>query len=426
MTATQAALERYSVRLRRDRIRYAIGIAVLVVAASVITSVVWLNGEISHTTLHTVATPPADIEVTAPLASQHKLWSTTDHAALGTPFSSGSVVTYDTHTVRGRDGRTGKQTWYYTRTDRTVCTAMQDNGVTVAVYKVNGNCDELTALDSGTGKREWTRTLDLDTHQLNGVPQFDISSGMVIFVSPAVIYAVNINDGYSGWLFGESGCTVQRAAPGSAGILISQVCAHRDCSELKHCLNGPQLVLRDPVAGQNTDSSKNKGNPDQITWAIPNPAGLVPASAGAAISAYAADGSSLQLFASKDGKKTATLPVHASAADLATNTDASTSDGEVLFTSGTTYAVTGIPAALQWTIASSVAPTVTGGALSLVTPLAQSTLTMAAPTGIAQLDPETGEVEQTFAVSPAPSSAAQVYPYGDGFLVEDNGVTVYQ
>jgi hypothetical protein len=201
VTVSQAALDRYAVRLRRERLRYWIALAVVVAAASVFAAEVWSHGEISHTTLRTVAKAPASVAPGTPTSVQHELWSTTDTAAMGTPYSGGSVVTYDTHTVRGRDARTGKQTWSYTRTDRTVCTAMQVQGVTVAVYKLNGNCDELTGLNSGTGKRVWTRTLDEDTHQLNGVPQFSISGTTVMFVSPAVIYAINTTDGYDAWRY---------------------------------------------------------------------------------------------------------------------------------------------------------------------------------------------------------------------------------
>src|SRR3954454_6350919 len=112
-TGSNAALERYASRLRRERIWYGSAIAVLVVAVSVITAVVWLNGEISHTTLHTIAKAPADVSLGTPSPTQRKLWSSNDSAAVGTPTYGGTVVTFDKHTVRGRDARSGAQTWYY-------------------------------------------------------------------------------------------------------------------------------------------------------------------------------------------------------------------------------------------------------------------------------------------------------------------------
>jgi hypothetical protein len=46
---------------------------------------------------------------------------------------------------------TGQITWSCTRTDRVVCAAIDAGGATIAVYRLHGECDELTALDSGTG-----------------------------------------------------------------------------------------------------------------------------------------------------------------------------------------------------------------------------------------------------------------------------------
>jgi hypothetical protein len=426
-SASEAALERYAVRLRRERIRYAAVIAVVVVIASVIATVVWLSGEISHTTLHTVAKAPADITLAPAAPTQQKAWSSTDQAAAGTPYAGGSVVTFDAHTVRGRNGITGAQTWSYTRTDRTVCTAMQVSGVTVAVYKLNGNCDELTALDSGTGKREWTRTLDMDTHQLNGVPQFSISGTSVMFVSPAVIYNINTSNGYNNWLFAESNCTISRAVLGSGGALISQTCERRGCSQLKHCLDGPQLVLRDPITGENTDSSKNNGNPDQITWNLPNPTGRVPASAGSIISSFTASGAALQIYDSKSGKIKKSLPLGAgNGASLQSSTATDVSDGELIWSGGSTYAVIGIPGAIMWTLTDDAAPTVTSDAFGVTPTLSLSRLAAPGTTGISELSTTTGQPEVTSAVSPVPSSTARVYPFGTGYVVADKTVTVYR
>jgi len=329
--------------------------------------------------------------------------------------------------VRGRDVRTGAQTWYYTRTDRTVCTAMQVSGVTVAVYRLHGNCDEITALDTGTGKRKWTRTLDLDTHQLNGVPTFTISGTTVMFTSPGAIYALDTTDGYDAWLFAEAGCTVQRAVLGSSGALISQTCAHRDCTQVKHCLNGQQLVLRDPATGENTDSSKNNGNPDQIYWA--KNYDMVPASAGAVISAYSPDGKTLSVFDNKLGKVTSTLPLSPSAGgslNLNASTDTPLSDADLLWAAGTTYLVSsnGVPAVL-WSQAANVAPTVTAESLGLAATLTTAELVRPGARGIDVLKTETGALSASYEISPVPSSTARIYPLGAGFVVADAGVTVY-
>jgi hypothetical protein len=424
VSVSQAALERYSARNRRARIRYYSALAVVLVALSIVASVIWLSGEISHTTLHTIGKAPAAVPSATPSSTPTKTWSSTDAPALGTPVEGGTVVTHDVHTVRGRNARTGVQTWYYTRTDRTVCAALQDDDATIAVYRLDGNCDEVTALNTGTGKRLWTRTLDEDTHQFNGSASYGISGDTVMFVSPGAVYAINVQSGYDVWLFAEQGCTVHRAVIGTAGALISQTCAHRDCSQVKHCADGDQLVLRTDQ-GENTDSSSNHGNPDQITWTLKG-SQLVPATAGAVISAFAPDGSTLSVLAAKTGKTTTTLPLTASnGAALSTSSATDTSDGELLWAGGTTYSITAPGTRFTWTTTSDTAPTV-GAPQDALTPTSSTAvLTLPVATGVARLNPLTGVASATYPLSPVPTRAARIYLLGSGFVVAGTGVTVY-
>src|SRR5690349_19860172 len=161
------ALERYARRMRPWRIAYAAAVVVAALVLLVIVKIAYSVGEISSATLHTAAQPPPSIALAPPAAVLTEAWRSSDASAIGTPIVGGTVVTHDAHSVRGRDARTGKITWSYTRTDRTVCTAVQNASITVAVYELHGNCDELTGLDSGTGHRQWTRTLDKDSNQID-------------------------------------------------------------------------------------------------------------------------------------------------------------------------------------------------------------------------------------------------------------------
>ncbi|MCW2494560.1 PQQ-binding-like beta-propeller repeat protein [Jatrophihabitans sp.] len=424
MSVSQAALERYSARNRKARIRYYAVLAVVLVALAVVASVIWLSGEISHTTLHTIGKAPAAVPAATSSSTPTRVWSSNDTPALGTPVDGGTVVTHDAHTVRGRDARTGTQTWYYTRTDRTVCAALQDDDATIAVYRLDGNCDEVTALNTGTGKRLWTRTLDEDSHQFNGSASYGISGDTVMFVSPGAVYAINVQSGYDAWLFAEQGCSVHRAVIGTAGALISQTCAHRDCSQVKQCANGDQLVLRTDQ-GENTDSSSNNGNPDQIVWTLKG-SDLVPASAGAVISAFAPDGSALSVLAAKTGKTTTTLPLKASnGASLGTSIDTETSDGDLIWSGGTTYALTAPGTRFDWTLTSDTAPTLDAPLADVVPVMSSAVLILPVATGVAVLNPQTGAARTRYPLSPAPASTDRIYPLGTGFLVAGSGVTVY-
>lgn len=46
------------------------------------------------------------------------------------------MITFSTDGVRGRYARTGAGTWSYTRTDRTLCQAIQGQGLIVALFEL--------------------------------------------------------------------------------------------------------------------------------------------------------------------------------------------------------------------------------------------------------------------------------------------------
>ena len=421
------ALERYAAMIRRARLRYFTVIAAVVVAASVVTTVVWLSGEISHTTLRTSAAP-ADIPLGTPSATLTKAWSTTDAPAIGTPYWNGTVITADTHTVRGRNGRTGAQTWSYTRTDRKVCAAAQSEGTTVAVYQVNGNCDELTALDSSTGARKWNRTLDLDGHMINGSAAIDIWGSTITFRESSVIYAIDLGSGYNDWLYSETGCTINGSVLGSAGDLISQTCSGRDCTNVKpiYCGNGNQLFLRNGTAGENTDSTKNNGNPDQVIWTRQN-LSAVPAAAGVLITALNPDGTTLSVFDSKKGTTLHTLglaPAALPASVVGAVNHADAVDAEIVWLNGTTYAISSPGESVRWSAPTSVVPTAESSAGDIAGGLNDALLTVPTASGAARLDGQTGKVSATYSISTTP--AAAVFPYGTGFIVSASTVTVYR
>ena len=162
------SVREYNARLRPWRIGYAAAIAAVVIAVGVIVKIAYSHGEISHATLRTAANPAPAVSLGTTSATLSRAWDSADHTASVRRTGDGTVVTYSEHAVTGRDGLSGKPTWSYTRADRTTCTAAQLGGVTIAVFEVNGNCDELTALDTETGVRQWVRTLDKDGHELNG------------------------------------------------------------------------------------------------------------------------------------------------------------------------------------------------------------------------------------------------------------------
>lgn len=422
----QRALQAYHRRLRPWRIAYAAALVALVVAAGVVVKIAYVHGEISHATLKTASAPAAPVPLADPSARLTRAWSSIDHTAIGTPYDGGTVITYSTHAVVGRDGRTGDVRWSYTRTDRTTCTAAQLDGVTIAVFRLHGDCDELTGLDSDTGKRLWARTLHENGHPVLGTPAFSVGSDTFMVTTPSVIYALSpdgtADDGDGGldrWLFAEAGCTINSAVLGSSGALISQTCAHPDCSGRKFCGAGTQLLLRDPILGASDDDKKN---PDQIKWNLIGNS-LRPVSADTVISATAPGSSTLSTFTADKGKPLKTLPLLGPLDGRPETT--STATAELIRIGTETYALDDSGTRYTWRAATAALPTAIGTGDVAPAPLADSRVTVPVPDGIAELSPATGKVARTFPVAP-PAPGSRVFPYGTGFVVAGPHTVVYR
>ncbi|MDT4910304.1 MAG: hypothetical protein QOI69_3545 [Pseudonocardiales bacterium] len=423
---SQMALERYGRRMRTGRRIYFAVIAAVILAVGAIVSVVWLGGEAAHTSLTTVASAPPSVALQTPPAAVREVWQSPDRTAVGTPYWGGTVVTYSTDSVRGRDASTGAITWSYTRTDRTVCQAIQNQGVTVAIFEHNGNCDEVTALDSGTGERRWTRTLDKAeqaSQPVNGHPSISVTQFAIMVTTPSVIYALDPAGGLDRWVYHPKNCTIQGAVIGTDGALISQTCAHPDCAGLKFCGTGPQLLLRDASAGRNDDS---KDNPDQIKWNLIGTT-AVPASADKLISAVEPAARQLEVFNVAKGTTISHLDLSGGLGSTEAITAVATDRAELIWIAGTTYAVDVNGLAFLWTAPTTLAPTVTAksGAQGGTPDLAASTIAAATSSGIALLDPATGEPNPIYPVG-APAAGSRVYPFGTGFVVAGSSTTVYR
>jgi hypothetical protein len=413
--ASDAALARYAKRMRPLRIWYAAGIVALIVIAAVLVKIAYSRGEVSHASLHTVPTGLPSISVQPPSPTLSKTWSSTDATAIGSPLSDGTIITYDEHTVRGRNARTGAQTWSYTRTDRQVCTAMQDGAQTVAVYQLHGNCDELTALDSNTGARKWTRTLDKDTAEFDGPATFQVRPSSYFFASHTSVYAVSPN-GVDWWSFHHVGCTINSAVLGSSGALISQTCHNQDCGDKKFCGNGPQLLLREATAG--FDDNTYPRNPDRITWNLIG-SRLVPVDAGQNIAARDANGT-LHLLSPAKGDQAGTIRLSGPAEPFAVN---EATDADLVWVGGRTYALRTGATKPAWVAATGSVPT-TSDAGGPATTLDAARLAVPVADGLAQLDPATGRADRRFPVGTQPRGSL-VYPLGRGFLVAGPHTTVY-
>ncbi|HEY3738018.1 MAG TPA: hypothetical protein VGL26_11305 [Jatrophihabitans sp.] len=408
----------YAASLRRPRILYTAVITAVLAALVVTVVLAYQHGEAAHTSLHAVSTPPPAITVRTPAKSVTQAWSSTDAAAIGTPYWSGTVVTHDAHTVRGRNGTTGAETWSYTRDDRTLCTVVQDAGVTLALYRVGGNCDEMTALNSSTGARKWTRTYDKDAQPLNGTPHVLINNSTLVLWTPTVVYATAADDphGLDRWQFQRPGCTINGVAYGTSGALISTTCTGVQCKTgEKFCGDGPQLFLRNAYNGQDTSKSEN---PDMITWSLMGST-LMPVAADTQIVASSAK--HLAVLGSKSGKTVATTDL----TDPGQTADAvEISSTELVWTGGRTYSISGNTE--DWDTAMRALPTISGkdGADPAID---SGVFAVPGKSGIDLLDLVEGTVKRSVTVNGGTiPDGARAWPYGTGFLVAGEQTSVWR
>lgn len=417
---SDAALARYRASMRRQRTVYAAVLGVIVLALAVVAVVAYEHGEIAHTTSRTVATPPADLAVSRPAPDETAAWRTSDRAALGSPQWAGTVVVYGAHTVRGIDARTGRQTWSYTRSDRTVCAAVQTAGTTVAFFEVHGNCDELTAVQTGTGKRRWTRTLDFDGQPLNGHPSYQVINYTVMVTTPSVIYAIDPGSGYNRWTYSRYGCAIHGAVLGTAGALISQTCTHPRCGTQKYCARGPQLLLRDGVNGGN---DSDKVNPDRIHWNLVGTTD-VPVSADGVVGALNPTTHALDVYNADKGRPVSTVTLVPVPADADPSTTASLAGPELLWLGGITYLVRPGADRADWAYTSAGPPTAVPLGRQAVLTEPTALITVTTPTGARVLDTLSGRSTATVSLSPAPPHDSLAYPVGTGLLVAAGSGTV--
>jgi outer membrane protein assembly factor BamB len=422
LSRSQLAIAQYRRRMRRSGRIYAAVIVLVVAAIGAGVGIAWSRGEISHASLRTVSPAPPSIALATPSPAQRPAWRTTDRIALGTPQYGGTVITFSGHTVGGRDARTGVRTWAYTRTDRTVCTAAQLTNTTVAVYAVHGNCDELSAFDSGTGRRRWTRTLDKDGQPIDGRPTYGFTPFTFLVASPSTVYAIDPVTGLDRWTYNRYGCRIEHTALGSTGALISQTCSTRvKCTNVQFCARGPQVFLRDGSAGNGDDSDKNA---DHIKWLKRNDTQR-PASADSLVSTVSAGGDSLQVLDANKGGVQRTVALRAGSGPLDAVVALATASDELIWLAGRTYAVAADRSTPDWSLVSPVAPTVAAVSGEDLPTLGSARIAVPVEGGIGLVDGTDGRVGQRFAV-PVPAGST-VYSLGSGFVVAGpTGTTLYR
>lgn len=373
----------FAARRRRWRIWYTAGVSLVVLAAGGTMAVAIGDGEAAHATLRT-SSPAAGLPGGPVSAHPALRWATSDHPASGDPLWVGTVITWSSHQLSGRDARTGAVRWSYRRTDATVCAAAQRQGTAFVLFRRGSNCDELSTFDASTGARGWYRTLADD-----GAAQMTVGNTGLILTYPGSIHLIVAETGIDRYdrVVQPAGCTISTVAAGSAGVLYTQDCA-----------DGRHLVLQDNVA-------------DRQSWRVPVGPAVVAASAGQLVTSYDPSGGQLQMRSAADGTLTS-LPVLSPTPAGSLGTATEITGATLLPIAGRMYALT--PQGVQiWSLASRGPAT--------QQPTNPSTTMIATAAGASQVVVATGTVARSFTF-PAASEGARVYPAGAGLLVAGAGV----
>ncbi len=408
----RAALERHMRTMRRQRRWYLAVLAAVVAAVAALVGAVWSTSEIAHAHLHT-ASAPAPTVTSGPMSARPALrWRSTDAAAIGMPFSGGTVVTYSAHTVTGRDALTGATVWSYTRTDRSVCQVIQASGKTIAVFDDGRNCDEADTFETGTGQRAWDRTLDENAMPIDGRPALVASTDTAFIWTGSVIYAIDPASGYDRWtLQPDAGCAFTAVVPGSAGVLISESCS-----------GGAQLLLRDRYAAAD-DKQQTEDKKQQIVWRRSHTSTL-PVAADNFVAAFDSSSRSLVVYDSRTGRTVRSIALTPPPSANGPVRQASAPDGELIWIGGRSYSLDATGTTVRWTAATLGLPTLFSPDSSTAASLAEGRLLVPAATGAAELSARTGRLLTTY---PADTTGSgQVLPLGTGFLVAGTSTAVYQ
>lgn len=401
--ASEAPLAAYVARMRRQRWWYFGSVAAVVMAVLIVVVVVMATSEISHVRLQTAPSPAPAVPSAGLAGSPRLAWTSGDATAIGQPFDGGTIVTYSTHAATGRNALTGAVVWSYSRSDRTVCTVAQIESRTMAVFAKDGNCDELTTLDTGTGKRLGVRTL-VD----NGHPVFTALADTLVLTTPDTVHAIDPVSGYDRWFFQQpTGCRTAGVALGVGGALIGQRCA-----------DGGHLLLRDRNAAaddKNTQVKWRLAGVDSIPVAAETVAMAVDPATGALVAYQLVNGAVLE--------RTPLSPRPVVAAPIAQR---ATTTAELVQIGGTTYAVNPTGSHLLWTATTRGLPTVSTTVVGTGAPALVGSLVLApAASGVVSLSGTSGHIERTYPV-PAPAEGSQVFPVGTGFLVAGPATSVYR
>jgi hypothetical protein len=388
------ALIAYRRRVGRANRVYAAILVALVVLAFVAVKLAYAHGELNKVSF-TTAPAPADLPGSTPGSSLKLAWHTADAPAVGDPYSNGVVVTYAGHTVNGRDAVTGQVRWHYTRSDETLCSVVQQDASTIAIYRRKGNCDEVTGFATATGEPKWYRTL-MDS----GDTSVSSMSNVVMTVNASIVHVFDNAGGLDRWNWSApAGCAVRRALAGSAGVLIQLRCG-----------DSTRLALHDLLG-------------ETVRWTVSSPLPVVPIAASTFLGAVDPATGTVYRYSSDKGvaTKSASIAGARIADEPLSDVSVSTSDAagqQLEFVSAGKLVAFYPDGTVRWSAAATGRPW-------LVTDAFVASRDAADQVVLRRIN--SGQVQLVSTLSPAPPTGeSRVFAVGSGLLLAGGDVSVYR
>ncbi|WP_235928282.1 PQQ-binding-like beta-propeller repeat protein [Goekera deserti] len=281
--------------MRRPPLRV-VGWAALTLVLVLVATLLWRGSDAAATSSTTSgqAAEPAG----SPAAQLGEAWSAASRGS-GSVVAGGRVLVREDTGVRLLDPGSGTEAWHYERANARLCDATSVDGLVVAVFRTTGRCNEIVALEAGTGRRAWYRTVGFRADV-----RLSSTDAVVLAWTPTGLATIDPSGNSIRWRFAApGGCRIVDAAVGSAGVGVLQSCPGADAVQVR---------LLDGFGGEPRWSRDVTGvavGPGAAPGTAPA-AGSTPvrlAGVGPFVALLAGD--TLQALAGADGAPLSTLPL---------------------------------------------------------------------------------------------------------------------
>lgn len=190
------------------------------VIGTVVLSLLWIGSNYANSSLRTAAAQPTQPVEADPASRVSQLWDAATGPSAAEPVEAATVVIGDDHGLRGLDPDDGSERWHYLRSTARLCDWTAADGVVIAVFRTDAGCDEALALDAGTGRRQWYRSVNFSAEiTLSSTNQLTVAS------TPTGVAVLGTTNNGLRWRYRPPAeCRINDTLPGDVGVAVALDC----------------------------------------------------------------------------------------------------------------------------------------------------------------------------------------------------------